>query len=279
MPAPPFLPDAPRPIVVPPLRPAPGPAAYSEEEILTLHPTAPRIVRLREVPGVFILLFPDLDSQGAALTRIAALIEKRELPRDRVLDDEELARAIAHSGATPATYYYGHNYRGSDLLRFFALARTAGVALNPGELWLREQLESVVAMGLNPAGVAFLGIPGLDHRVDAAMRRAILRHEIGHGHFFTNPDFAAHIRRVWRERLTPADRAALTEYLARAGYDPTQEELMVNEAMAYLLFTPDPRFFLEGETGLAPGRIAQIRQLFLDSAPLLASQNEKGELP
>ena len=67
----------------------------------------------------------------------------------------------------------------------------------------------------------------------------------------TNAVFAAHVRRVWRYSFTAADRAALTAYLARGGYDPTQEELMVNESMAYLLFTPDDRFFAAAEVGLS----------------------------
>lgn len=261
----------PVPLPAPPPSPAPAtaPAVYGEEEILALYPTAPRMVRLKEAPRVFVLLFPDLDAQGEALNRIAALIEKRDLPRDRVLDDDELARAISDSGSSPATYYYGHNYRGADLRRFFALADGQGVRLNPAELWLRAQLDQVAGLGLSAGEVAFIGIPGLDHRVDASMRRAILRHEIGHGHYFTNPAFAAHIRRVWREELTPRDRDAMTQYLGRSGYDPLQEDLIINEAMAYLLFTPDPRFFSAAETGLGAERVDELRRLFREGAPRL----------
>ncbi len=46
-----------------------------------------------------------------------------------LLTDPELAAAIHASGATPDTYYYGHDYRGSDLVRFFALADRDHVAL------------------------------------------------------------------------------------------------------------------------------------------------------
>lgn len=249
-----------------------GPPELSEAEILELHPTEPRVVRLKDEPRVFVMLFPDLETQGAALNRVAALIEKRGLPRDRVLTDAELAAAIAANGTTAATYYYGHNYRGSDLERFFALADRQGIRLNMSEHWLRDQLAMLASLGLSAGEVAFISIPGLDERVDARMRRAILRHEVGHGHFFTNVVFAAHVRRVWRYDFTPADRAALTAYLARGGYDPAQEELMVNETMAYLLFTPDERFFSAEEVGLTLERLETLRRMLLEAAPPLAGQ-------
>ncbi|HYF06271.1 MAG TPA: hypothetical protein VD970_01515, partial [Acetobacteraceae bacterium] len=226
-----------------------GPPLLSEEEMLAFHPRTPTAVRLSEEPRVFVLLFPDLDSQGAALNRIAALIEKRGLPRDRVLNDAELGAAIQAANLTPGTFYYGHNYRGEDVERFFALAERQGVALNPMELWLREQLSALAALRLAPRDVAFVSAPGIEPRVDSLTRRAILRHEIGHGHFFTNPVFAAHIRRVWRNDFSPSDRAAFITFLTREGYDPEQEELMINEMMAYLLFTPDERFFSPAEVG------------------------------
>jgi len=264
--------------VAEPIRPEPRPAATiiqgpppaSEAEILEMHPTSPRVVRLREEPRIFVVLFPDLDSQGAALNRVAALIEKQGLPRDRVLDDAALDANIRSNGETAATYYYGHNYRGEDLARFFALADRQGIALNPRERWLREQLEQLPTLGLGPGDVAFIGVPGLDERVDARMRRAILHHELGHGFFFTHPVFAAHITRVWRYAFTAADRAALTAYLARSGYDPAQEELIVNEAMAYLLFTPDERFFSAADVGLSPERLGALRAMMLEGAPPIA---------
>ena len=102
---------------------------------------------------------------------------------------------------------------GADYVR--ALAQAQGIALTAPELWLRAQLDTVAALGFDPAEVAFLGIPGLDQRVDARMRRAILRHESGHGHFFTNPDFAAHIRRT--RRVYGRRLAAMQEAMAPLG--------------------------------------------------------------
>jgi hypothetical protein len=230
-----------------------------EETILTHAATVPRLLRLRENPSIFIMDFPTLDMQGEAMNRLAALVEKVGQPRDRLLDDEALARAITESGDTPATYYYGHNYRSSDVARFFALAERDRISLNMGEEWLRLQFETATEMMRGRDGFAMLAIPNVERRVDITMRRAILHHEIGHGHYFTRPSFAAHVQRVWREVFTEAERVAYRRFLQNEGYDPALEDVMINEAMAYTMFTPDRRFFAPAMVGLDDARIEVLR--------------------
>lgn len=257
-------------------QPAPPPAApplarlpqlATEEAIRAHRPAEPTLFRLAENPRVFVADFPGLAAQGAAFNRIAALIEKAGQPRDRVLDDAALAAAIARGGDTPDTYYYGHNYRGRDLERFFTLAARDGVALTPEEAWLRDQVARIRA--LLPPGEEFavISVPGLEPRVDEAMRAAILHHEIGHGHFFTNPAFAAHVAQVWREVFTEEERARFRAFLEGEGYDPSLEEVMMNEAMAYLIFTPDPRFFTPAHAGLDDARAEALRAALRARAP------------
>lgn len=270
-PAPPAVP-APASLPAPPVSPpAPareiGPPIASEAEILAHQATAPTIFRLAENPHVFVVDFPSLASQGAALNRVAALVEKVGQPRDRVLDDGALAHAIAASGDTPDTYYYGHNYRGRDLERFFALADRDGIALTPEEAWLREAAARLRRLLPSSEDFALISVPGLGQRVDPAMRRAILHHEIGHGHFFTDARFAAHVARIWRETFTEAERAAFRAFLEREGYDPALEEVMMNEAMAYLLFTPDARFFTPSHAGLTEARAAELAAALRAGAP------------
>ena len=240
----------------------------TETELLATTPDRAVMHRLRENPAVFVLLFPTLDEQGAALNRIAALVEKAGLPRDRLLGDAELAQAIARSRETPATWYLGHDYQGADLARFFALADRDGIALNPAELWVRARYEQ--ARALAPAGteIALISTANADHRFDAAMRAAILRHEISHGQFFTRPALRAHVLKVWRERFRERDRQAIRAFLEREGYDVTNDLLMANEAMAYLLFTPDPRFFSAKLLGVTDQDLARLRGLMRDGLPL-----------
>jgi hypothetical protein len=103
--------------------------------------------------------------------------------------------------------------------------------------------------------------------VDASVRASILRHELSHGEFFTNPAFAAHVARWWRERLTEAERTAFRRFLADGGYDPAVEEIMMNEAMAYLMHTPDPRFFNAAAIGATEAALEDMRRRFRDGLP------------
>lgn len=267
-------PEGPAIVQAPPAPPAVQPPAEAmprlaaADAIYGNRATAPTVFRLAENPRVFVVDFPDLDSQAAMFNRVAALVEKVGLPRDRLLDDAALAAAIARSGDTAATYYYGHNYRGRDLERFFALADRDRIALNPSEQRLRQEVERLRRIVPPPADFAIISVPGLESRVDPTMRRAILNHEIGHGHFFTNPDFAEHVAKVWREVFTEQERATFRAFLEREGYDPALEEVMMNEAMAYLVFTPDARFFTPMHAGLTEARAEQLRAALRARAPL-----------
>lgn len=254
----------------PPAPPLPAPAApplATEAGISAMAPGRRTLLRLAENPAVFVLLFPDLESQGAAMNRIAALVEKAGLPRDRVLADGDLAAAIARAGEQPATWYYGHDYGVADLARFFALAERDGVALNEAERWLQAQLPALRALLPEGQAMALVSVADPDHRVDAAMRAAILRHEIGHGHFLTAPAVAAHALLVWRNRFGAAEREALRAFLAREGYDTGNEALMANEALAYLLFTPDPRLFDARHLGIGAEALERMRTLMREGLP------------
>jgi hypothetical protein len=86
--------------------------------------------------------------------------------------------------------------------------------------------------------------------------------------YFTLPSLAAHVHAVWRDRFSPAERAAFRDFLAREGYDPANEDLLANETMAYLLFTPDPRFFAPNMVGMTESAVERLRGLLRDGAPL-----------
>jgi hypothetical protein len=239
----------------------------AEAELLALAPDRPSLLRLRENPRVFVLLFPSLAQQGAAMNRAAALVEKAGLPRERILSEAELADAIARAGDTPETWYYGHNYRGADLDRFFRIATRDGVALSTAEGWVQGQFQAARAAVPAHQEIALLSIAAPGPGLDAAARASILRHELAHGLFATRPDYAAHVRRVWSEGFTAADRAAFRAFLGREGYDTSNEQLMADEAQAYLLHTPDARFFDAAHLGLAPAHVERLRALMREGAP------------
>lgn len=243
---------------------APPPRAF--REILAQQVTEPTLVRLADNPRVFVADFPTLASQAAAMNRVAALIEKAHAPRDRVVTEAELDRLIAETGQPAELYYLGHNYRGEDLARFFALLTRQGLPRRPEEArieaWLAEMRRQV------PDGeVALITIPRVGGVVDASAREAILRHEVAHGFYFVDPAFAGYVRRSWTERFPSAVRQAFRRFLAAEGYDVTNEDLVINEAMAYLLFTPDLRFFAPSMVGLEAGAVEELRALLRPGVP------------
>ena len=217
---------------------------------------------------VLVLDFASLLEQGLMLNRAAALVEKAGLPRDRVLGDAELDAAIAASGDSMETYYFGHDYAAADLARFFALADRDGVRLRPQEEWLRGLLRQEGMLAPDARG-ALISIPrvGAAAGVDAALRAAILRHELSHAEYFSNPGYARYVRQFWREGLDEAGREVFRRYLTAQNYDPAIEDLMANEMQAYLMHTTDSRLFSAASLGVAVGVMDRWQASFLLGMP------------
>jgi len=259
-------PEAPQPEAAAPPPPQ-GPPLLDLSGIAAHRAGVPTALRWSANPLVWVLDFPSLELQGQAMNRAAALMEKANTPRDRVLDDAALAAAIAADRRSAADWYFGHNYRASDLRRMFALAERDNIRLNPLELWLREQVDLAQRMD-RARDAAILTIPATGPHVDEAMRRSILIHELAHGQFFTLPFFANHVMRIWETGFTEAERTAVRRFLHAEGYDAAQEEVMANEAMAYLLYTPDRRFFDPArDLGWSEAQAERLRALLRAGAP------------
>jgi len=215
------------------------------------------------------------------LNRVAALVEKRGLPRDHVLTDVELDKAIRSRGDTVETFYYGHDYGTGTLARFFAMADRDQIELYPEEETLRALLrqEGWLAPGVDAALISLPAV-GAGPKVTHAVRTAILQHELSHGEFFSNPVYAEYVHNFWLTALTTGERAAFRSFLASEEYDSSVEELMFNEMQAYLMFTHDTLFFSPSRADFAPARLAELQTLFLNGMPrgwlrsMLASSRE-----
>ncbi len=259
------------------------PTGASLEELLAGRSKDWRVARLALNPNILVVEFPDLTSQGQAMNRLAALLEKNKAPRDRVLTDEALARFIQQTGDTPETFYFGHDYPNEALARFFTLAVNQQVRLNEQELrlgnlllfsnMLREDQDSLrPTPGPRQAVVSFTALQAddprtpVDETVDAIRREAILRHELSHGEFFTNAAYREHSWRFWQS-LSDEDRLLFRAFLTTQDYDPTNEELMVNEAQAFLMHTPDPRAFSARLFGVPEARLQAWRAKFREGMP------------
>ena len=144
------------------------------------------------------------------------------------------------------------------------------MALNEAEKRLHEL---VVQAGLaratgEPGALISLVRQVSDADLDPAARATILRHELSHGFYFTDPAYADFVHRFWNETMTAQDRAQFTAFLAKEGYDPALDDLIINETQAYLMYTPDPRFFNRARRSALPeSRLEALRRLFLAEMP------------
>ena len=257
-----------RPSIARPSIPRPALPHRDEVEIRDQRARVPTMVRFAPNPRILVIDFPDLRSQGLAFNRMAAFLEKAGLPRDRVLGDGELADAIRSDNATVETYYYGHDYRLAEVGRFFAIADRQRLALSVDEEHLRDILLAEETLSETAEG-AIIAVPreGSDPFVDASGRASLLRHELSHGEYFTVPSYAAFARHFWLHDMTETDRASFRGFLTRQGYDPSDEDLLINETQAHLMATTDGRYFNARDCGLPLARVTVLRTTFAAKMP------------
>jgi hypothetical protein len=275
---PPPLPETQRPLPVPPPPDPPLPAALPRpptvppatplrtiREILAQEVEAPTLSRLAENPRLFVVDFPSLAAQAAAFDRVAALIGQAHAWRDRVPSEEERAAHLA-AGGGPAAGRLGHSYRGSDLARFFALLARQGLPRRPEEAriesWLME-----IRRQVPEDEVVLISIPRTGPQLDAALRRTILRQRIARGVHLVDAEFAAHARRIWQQSVPSEARAAIRRFLVAGGYDVAEEDAVIGEAVAHLLFTEDPRLFSPTLLGMTAETVEHMRALLRPAVP------------
>lgn len=242
-----------------------------------------RAWRFKINPAVLVIEFPGLQDQGLAMNRLAAMVEKSNAPRDRLLTDGELAALVQSSGDSTASFYQGHDYPADKIARFFTLAASTRAALNPEE---RQLLAMLLNSGVIAAdGGARFSAPGTqavvsftalqaddpstsaDELIDPIRRTAVLRHELSHGEYFTNPAYRAYTQTFWSRRLSAQERRVWKAYLASLDYNPRDEDLMANETQAMLMHTPDPRAFNAGALGISEKALAAMRTRFRAGEP------------
>lgn len=229
---------------------------------------------------ILVIDFPTLAEQGKMFNRIVALIERIGAPRERVLDNEELARFIRSVGKTEATLAYGNDFLVAELVVFFNLADMGGIQLTAQEVALRQLLADRRLMvyrngfyqAVTPQAVILSipqesgGSPG-NPPVSTLARQTILMHEISHAEFYTNPAYANYCRQFWRSVMSAEQRGAIRKFLSRSSYNPDNEEMMINETQAYLLYTPDQRAFNAKLAGLREKEVEILRTKFWGGFP------------
>lgn len=257
----------------------PSPVPSSHAEILEAKSDELRVYSIAGRQPIAIIDFPTLAQQGRMFNRVVALIERMGLGRARVLEDRELAQFIRSTGKTELTFAYGNDLLVSELVVFFNLADLGSIPLNAEERALRKFL---LAQGLIRERFGFLqavrpnavilSVPqertgGDEPPVSRLARETILMHEIAHAEYYTNPLYRAWCWRFWQEVMNGRQREKMRKFLAKAGYDPLNEELIVNENQAFLFYTPDPRAFNPKTVGFSEQEYEQLRRAFFGGFP------------
>jgi hypothetical protein len=239
----------------------------SEQQILAYRAEGtPALFRFDANPHIMVLDFPSMHLQAETLARAAALTEVRGMPRDRLMAFPELEVAVKGRGADLDTFYYGHDYSAAELTRFLDLADRTGAVLSPAEETLRRAAASEGLLAPDATG-AIISIPTRGVGGDETVRAVILRHELSHGEYFTDPAYREAATRFWHDDLTDEERAAFRRFFSDQEYDSDNLELMINETQAYLEHTRDPRLFRPDVVGMTPDRLAELRRRFYDRMP------------
>lgn len=239
------------------------------------------IWQMAENPNVYVFDFPGLSYQGRSFNRITQFTEQQTTePYPKVLSNAELSRYIEAARRTQADFAFGHDVLVSELVQFYNYATRDKVELNQEEIFIRDFLieQGLIRFwrgfyqSMRP-DVVVLSIPQPQPRqasepvVTVGARHAILLHELAHGEYYTNSHYQKFCQRFWYETLTEPQREAFKRFLSNFNYAVTNDELLINEMQAYLMFTPDPKSFSASKLGVSEAELQQMRGAFRRGSP------------
>lgn len=239
------------------------------------------IWQMAENPNIYVFDFKGLNNQGRSFNRITQFTEQQTSePYPKVLNNLELSRYIEAARRTQADFAFGHDVLVGELVQFFNYALRDKVELNPEEILVRDFLteQGLIRFwrgfyqAMRP-DVVILAVPQTQDRkanepmVSTGARYAILLHELAHGEYYTNTHYQKFCQRFWYETLTENQREAFKKFLGNFNYAVNNEELLINEMQAYLMFTPDPKSFSARKLGVSDAELDQMRSAFRRASP------------
>ncbi|GHU29783.1 hypothetical protein FACS1894172_01620 [Spirochaetia bacterium] len=185
--------------------------------------------RWKDFPSIVIFDTASYNVQNALFKRIAFFVEKAEF-RDTLAQDREIADLHG---------WNAHDYRASDLSRFFDTAAQSSFPLNSYEETLKYMLiDSGVIVPVGSGFVAGTGaILSISRESPEYVRARLMIHECFHGLFFIDAEFRTFSRSRF-ERLDPVAKRFLIAYFEYQQYNIDDGYLVVNEFMAYVLQQP-----------------------------------------
>lgn len=251
------------------------------QQILKARSDALVVWQLADNPSVYVFDSPGLNLQARTFNRITQFTEQQgNEPYPKVLNNQELSRYYEAARRTQADFAFGHDVLISELVQFFNFVLRDKVELNPEEIVLRDFL---VEQGLvrfwrgfyqsMKPDVVVLAVPQVQERkpgepmITEGARYAILMHELAHGEYYSNAHYAKYCQRFWYETLTENQRDSFKKFLAAFNYAVSNEELLINEMQAYLMFTHDPKSFSARKLGVPDAELQRMRDAFRRGKP------------
>ena len=248
-------------------------------QIIDSNSSRTEIFQLKEKENIFIINFENLEAQKRTLGRISMMTENPLFRDGKVPSHDDVMK---HNGV-------GHDLQAKDIAKFF------NVINNPGEqevsIWMSEKnflyfcLEKKIIeiktenkdvfVPCDPPKVV-LSLSEEEARLDlkgnlflnttTEGRKNILRHELSHGEYFTNPEYQSYCQSFWQENLNEAERESWRNYLKKNQYDESNKDLMINEMQAHLVHSGPWEFFTSSKLahyGLSKERFEDLYQEFV----------------
>ncbi len=231
-------------------------ATYQEMLRVQLAEDTFKVYRWMDFPEVYIIHFENYLLQGQTVNRIATYLEKVGM-KGKVTSWPQLKRYLRLNIYSMENLYSAHDYRTSDLATFFNVWAEANERLSKEEQAFLDLLVSLELLAWNEDSTQwtatgnqavlsiasfYLGSELRSSRVLGKPAREFeahtMYHEMRHGLYFTEPEYAEACREYWNNVLGYNDRRAIRLSLWANDYDPSDEELMVNEFQAYVLTPP-----------------------------------------
>lgn len=199
------------------------------------------IFEWEEFPKVLIFDFANYRIQNEFFTRLAFFVEKAGYKGSFVSDDFIYNR---HG-------YNAHDYKAKDLANFFTQAELQNFKLNRNEMLLKEILLYNGLIVENNSGTYSEGkgaVISISRESPEYLRWRLLAHEAWHGIYFTDENFRNAVAALYNMFDEESLEFIKIYWKTQPGleYDISDEYLMQNEFMAYIMQQSSPKnYFLE----------------------------------
>ena len=258
------------------------PRAGDVNEILSHKSDQLNVWSLKSNPSIYVFDFPSLIMQGKTFNRSTYFTEQAFFNSGypKVNSNAEMQEYYESVKRTQANFAYGHDTLVSELVQFFNLAEKDKIEIYPEEIALRDFMieQGLIRFwrGFYQAvmpNVVLLSIPQQQDKkadepaVSEMARRAVLKHELAHGEYFTNEYYANYCRKYWNESLTDKQRKLFMDFLTIHNYNIGNADLIVNEMQAYLMFTSDANSFSSAKLGVTEPELETMRKMFRQGNP------------